>query len=57
MLLTAGGSNEKSFLLYPRTKGLIERHVTELGFDFLGIFRPNLLLFDKNDGRPNERWG
>lgn len=53
-LLTAGGSNANSWLLYPRTKGLLEKHVAELGFPRLVIYRPGLLLHS-GDQRDSNR--
>jgi oxidoreductase len=55
MLLTSTGSNESSMFLYPRTKGLLERHVRELGFDHLAIFRPGLLGLEEGDKRGSPR--
>jgi oxidoreductase len=46
-LLTAGGSNKNSWLLYPKTKGLLEEHVKELEFPKLVIYRPGLLTYDE----------
>ncbi|KAJ3257197.1 hypothetical protein HK103_004895 [Boothiomyces macroporosus] len=54
MLLTSAGSNANSFFLYPRTKGLLENAVINLGFKALGIFRPGLLFFEGE--RPKARF-
>ncbi|KAJ3326357.1 hypothetical protein HDV06_000233 [Boothiomyces sp. JEL0866] len=54
MLLTSTGSNANSFLLYPKTKGLLENAITSLGFKSLGIFRPGLLFFEGE--RPKTRF-
>jgi oxidoreductase len=45
-LLTSAASSTTSSLLYPRTKGLLEKHITELGFTHVSIFRPAVLLHD-----------
>jgi oxidoreductase len=45
-LLTSAGSSATSSFLYPRTKGLLEKHITELGFTHVSIFRPAMLLHD-----------
>jgi oxidoreductase len=45
-LLSSGGASATSSMLYPKTKGLLEQHITELGFAKLSIFRPGLLVYD-----------
>lgn len=50
-LLTSKGSNAGSWFLYPSTKGRIENAVAELGFDHLSIYRPGLLLCQRETGR------
>ena len=54
-LVTAGGSNKNSFFLYPKTKGLLEEGITNLGFSQLSIFRPGLLLLEGQE-RPSPRF-
>ncbi|KAJ3385840.1 hypothetical protein HDU92_002825 [Lobulomyces angularis] len=56
LLLTSSNSDENSFFLYPKTKGLLERDIKELGFDSLSIFRPALLLLENGEKRDNERF-
>lgn len=46
-LLTSQGSNKNSWFLYPRTKGEVEEKVAQLGFEKLVIYRPGLLLCDR----------
>lgn len=46
-LLTAQNANKDSWFLYPRTKGEVEEKVTQLGFEKLFIYRPGLLLCDR----------
>lgn len=41
-------SNKDSWFLYSKTKGQAEEAVTNLGFDRLSIYRPALLLCDRN---------
>ena len=48
-LLTSKGASASSWLLYPSTKGQVEKAVMELAFPRLSIYRPGLLLCD----RPN----
>lgn len=41
------GSNPKSWFLYPRTKGLMERDCAEIGFKKLVIYKPAVLKRDQ----------
>merc|ERR1719516_213140 len=50
-LLTSSGSNPNSMFLYPETKGRAEESVTKLGFPYLAIYRPRLLLCDRGPAR------
>merc|ERR1712106_298069 len=50
-LLTSKGSIANSWFLYPSTKGKTENDVTALGFDHLSIYRPGLLLCERENGR------
>ncbi|XP_057371983.1 oxidoreductase HTATIP2-like [Daphnia carinata] len=54
-LLTAQGSNKNSWFLYPRTKGEVEEKVAEMEFDKLCIYRPGLLLCDRQESRVLEK--
>uniref|UniRef100_A9SH94 NAD-dependent epimerase/dehydratase domain-containing protein n=1 Tax=Physcomitrium patens TaxID=3218 RepID=A9SH94_PHYPA len=45
-LLSSSGASASSSLLYPKTKGLIEQHISELGFAKLSIFQPGILVYD-----------
>lgn len=47
-MVTAQGSNKNSWMLYPRTKGEVEEMVTNMCFDKLFIYRPGLLLCDRD---------
>lgn len=42
--LSSGGASATSSMLYPKTKGLLEQHISELGFAKVSIFRPGLLV-------------
>ncbi|KAL1914871.1 uncharacterized protein VTP21DRAFT_7787 [Calcarisporiella thermophila] len=55
LLVTAMNSSETSALLYPRTKGLIERDVKQLEFPRLSIFRPGFLKLE-NTERERQRF-
>ena len=50
-LLTSIGSNANSWFLYPSTKGKVENDLTALGFDHLSIYRPGLLLCERENRR------
>lgn len=53
-LMTSQGSDKNSMFLYPRTKGEIEEAVKGFGFERFSIFRPGLLLCDREETRPTE---
>jgi len=54
-LVTSQGANKDSWFLYPKTKGQTEADVEKLGFDRLSIYRPALLLCDRQESRPLEK--
>lgn len=54
-LMTSKGSDASSSFLYMRTKGEIEQAVRDLGFARFSVFRPGLLLTDRNETRIGER--
>ncbi|MBK7692142.1 MAG: oxidoreductase [Bacteroidetes bacterium] len=56
-IVTAGGANPKSSIFYNRVKGEVESELMTIGFDHLGIFRPSMLLGERNENRPFERAG
>ena len=53
--MTALGANAKSAIFYNRVKGETERDLTAVGFDSLVVFRPSLLLGERNEFRMIER--
>jgi len=53
-LLTSQGSDKNSMFLYPRTKGEVEEACRALGFPRFSIFRPGMLLTDREESRPME---
>eukprot|EP00347_Sterkiella_histriomuscorum_P001362 403372327 len=56
-LISAQGSNAKSCLLYPKTKGRAENDVGSMhNFKYYSIFRPGLLVNRDNDVRCMERF-
>jgi uncharacterized protein YbjT (DUF2867 family) len=61
-VVTAVGANPKSGMFYIRTKGEVERDILALGFDHTHIFRPSMIIGQRDENRPRERlliaaWG
>ncbi len=61
-VVTAVGANAKSGMSYVRTKGEVERDILALDFDRTHIFRPSMILGERDENRPRERliiaaWG
>jgi uncharacterized protein YbjT (DUF2867 family) len=54
-LVTAVGANANSNVFYVRTKGEVERDVLALNFDHTHIFRPSMILGERDEDRPRER--
>lgn len=54
-LVTAVGANAGSGVFYVRTKGEVERDVLALNFDHTHIFRPSMILGEREEDRPRER--
>jgi uncharacterized protein YbjT (DUF2867 family) len=54
-LVTAVGANAASSVFYVRTKGEVERDVLALNFDHTHIFRPSMILGERDEDRPRER--
>ncbi|MBS1624277.1 MAG: NAD-dependent epimerase/dehydratase family protein [Bacteroidetes bacterium] len=54
VLLSSGGADAKSLLLYTKVKGQIEDAIAQLGFERLAILRPSLLLGERQGYRPAE---
>ena len=50
-MLSSYGAKASSWFLYPRTKGEVERDVAKLGYQYLAIHQPGLLLNRDNDAR------
>jgi uncharacterized protein YbjT (DUF2867 family) len=56
-IVTAMGADSKSSIFYNKVKGNVENALSELNFEALGIFRPSMLLGDRNESRLGERIG
>jgi len=55
VLVSAVGADPGSLFFYSRVKGLLERHLRDLAFTRLLIFRPSILLGDRQESRPGEK--
>ncbi|MES2963968.1 MAG: oxidoreductase [Bdellovibrionota bacterium] len=55
IVVTALGANAKSPIFYNRVKGEVERALTGIGFASLVIFRPSLLLGEREESRLTEK--
>ncbi|XP_068595403.1 oxidoreductase HTATIP2 [Brachionichthys hirsutus] len=53
-LESSRGANKNSNFLYLQVKGQVEADVEALGFDRLAIYRPGVLLVDRQESRPGE---
>lgn len=51
LLVSALGAFPKSLVFYSRVKGLLEQDIASLGFERLSIFRPSLLLGEREENR------
>ncbi|MBL8520857.1 MAG: oxidoreductase [Betaproteobacteria bacterium] len=56
-LVSALGANAKSGVFYNRVKGEAEAALMALGFESLTLVRPSLLLGERDESRPAERFG
>ena len=56
MLVSSGGADPKASSFYLRTKGQTEEAVSGLGFEALHIFRPSVLMGQRNEQRTAERF-
>jgi uncharacterized protein YbjT (DUF2867 family) len=54
-VVTAVGANAASRLFYVRTKGEVERDIISLNFAHTHIFRPSMIMGERNEDRPGER--
>lgn len=54
LIVTSLGANKSSSIFYNEVKGEVEEAVSAVGFDSVHIFRPSLLLGDRQEKRPGE---
>ena len=55
LLVSSVGADAGSRSFYLRVKGEVEARLAEIGFQTLLVFRPSLLLGDRDESRPGER--
>ncbi|MDN3016331.1 oxidoreductase [Paenibacillus sp. BSR1-1] len=55
LIITAMGANSKSFFFYNQVKGEVEMSLKTLNIPSLNIFRPSLLLGERNEFRLGEK--
>lgn len=55
LIVTAMGANSESFFFYNQVKGEVERSLKSLNIPSLNIFRPSLLLGERNEFRLGEK--
>lgn len=53
-LESSRGADKKSSFLYLKVKGQVEADIEALGFDRFAIYRPGVLLMDRQESRPAE---
>ncbi|XP_017282212.1 oxidoreductase HTATIP2 [Kryptolebias marmoratus] len=53
-LESSRGADKTSNFLYLKVKGEVEAEIEALGFDRLAIYRPGVLLVDRQESRPGE---
>lgn len=52
--VSSNGANPNAFFLYTKTKGEIETELQNIEFEKLVIYRPTLLICQREDSRPGE---
>jgi|JI8StandDraft_1071087.scaffolds.fasta_scaffold00679_7 uncharacterized protein YbjT (DUF2867 family) len=57
LIVTAMGSDANSLVFYNQVKGSVERELAGIGFPYLGIFRPSLLIGERKEVRIGEKIG
>ncbi|WP_033317022.1 oxidoreductase [Pontibacter roseus] len=57
LVITAMGADAGSMIFYNKVKGEVERDVQQLGFPAVHIFRPSLLLGNREEHRAGEEFG
>jgi uncharacterized protein YbjT (DUF2867 family) len=55
LYVSASGASIDSSIFYSQTKGKTEEDLKSIGFDYLGLFRPSLLLGNRSEFRLGEQ--
>lgn len=55
-LVSSQGANKNASLLYTRIKGQVEEALKVIHFERLSIFRPGVLMCDREESRPGEHF-
>lgn len=58
-LISSAGANKDSMFLYPQTKGITDDKVLNMGFERAVIYRPGLIMVEREEKRTGEaiaRW-
>jgi uncharacterized protein YbjT (DUF2867 family) len=56
LLVTAVGADARSRVFYSRVKGEVEEAVAKIGIESVSIFRPSLILGEREESRLKERF-
>lgn len=56
-LVSAVGANKNSRVFYNRVKGEVEQSIASINYQYLGIFRPSMLLGHRQESRLAEQLG
>jgi uncharacterized protein YbjT (DUF2867 family) len=56
VLVSAPGANKKSLIFYSRIKGILEDEIEKLSFSRKIIFRPSVLIGEREERRKNEEF-
>jgi len=54
-LVSSQCANSKSMVLYTKTKGEVEEDVKNVGFEQFTIYRPGILMCEREENRPGEK--
>jgi len=57
LVVSSVGADPRSSTFYLRVKGEMEEAIEGLGFEALHIFRPSVLMGQREEKRPGEAWG
>ena len=55
LYVSSSGADANSSIFYSQTKGKTENDLKDLGFEYLGLFRPSLLLGNRSEFRLGEQ--